>query len=247
MSKKPFNSPIRLNRYIAACGITSRRKAEYLIKSGKIKVNGNTVTDLSFQVTSDDSVKYNGQLIQPESYVYLMLNKPKNVLTTKNDEKNRQTVFDWLSDNSLPEIFSVGRLDRNTSGVLILTNDGNLANRLMHPSQQVEKVYKATVDKPIPKSTLEKMAQPQYINKDYFHPHSLILPELDDKKRIAITIHTGQNRIVRRMFKKWGFRVKNLDRLSYAGLKKNHLKPGEWRYLKKREINILKNKAGLKD
>lgn len=245
MSNKPFDSPIRLNRYIAACGIASRRKAEYLIKSGKIKVNGNTVTDLSIRVTPNDSVKYKGQKIQPEPFVYLMMNKPKNVLTTKADEKNRQTVFDWLTGSSLPEVFSVGRLDRNTSGVLILTNDGDLANRLMHPSQQVEKVYQATVDKPISKSTLEQMAKPQYVDNDYLKPHSLILPEPSDKKRAVLTIHTGQNRIVRRMFTKWGFRVKNLDRLSYAGLRKNHLKPGQWRYLKKREINILKNKAGL--
>lgn len=237
--------PIRLNRYLSICGIASRRKAETLIQSGKIKVNGKTVTDLSTRVHGTDSVFYNGQPVSPEPFTYLMLNKPKNTLTTKKDPSNRPTIYNCLNDNRLPHIFPVGRLDRNTSGVLLLTNDGQLANNLLHPSKKIEKVYHITADKHLPQSVLEQMAVPHYIDNDYLAPNSLVYPNPSDKKRVILSIFSGQNRIVRRMFKKWGFDVKNLDRLSFAGLKKNHLKPGEWRHLKKREVNIIRNKAGL--
>lgn len=243
--EQPSSHGIRLNRYLAECGVASRRKAETLIESGKIKVNGKTVTDLSTRITSRDTVKYNGQTLKREASVYLMLNKPKDTLTTKKDHKDRKKVFDLLTDTHLPEVFAVGRLDRNTSGILILTNDGDLANRLMHPSRAIEKVYQITVDHPVSASKLEAMAQPQYVEDDYLIPQSLAFADFKDRKRLILSIHSGQNRIVRRMLTKWGYHVKNLDRISYAGLGKNSLKPGQWRHLKKREVNMLKNKAGL--
>ncbi len=237
--------PIRLNRYLAVCGIASRRKAENLIINGKIKVNGKTVTDLSSQVQFTDQVHYNGTPVTPHPLIYLMLNKPKNSITTKHDPSNRQTVYKYLQSHNLPQIFPVGRLDRNTSGVLLFTNDGQLANNLMHPKQKIEKVYHVTIDRDIHQSTLEKMAQPQYVDNDFITPVSLVIPIPSDKKRVHLSIASGQNRIVRRLFKKWGFDVKNLDRLAFAGLKKNQLKPGDWRYLKQREVHIIRNKAGL--
>lgn len=244
-SEQPSSRGIRLNRYLAECGIASRRKAEALIQAGKIKVNGKTVTALSTRVTASDTVKYNGQTLKQEASVYLMLNKPKDTLTTKKDHQGRKKVFDLLTDTRLPEVFAVGRLDRNTSGILILTNDGELANRLMHPKRAVEKGYQITLDQPVPASRLEAMAQPQYVDDDYLIPESLAFADFKDRKRLILSIHSGQNRIVRRMLTKWGYRVKNLDRISYAGLGKNSLKPAQWRHLKKREVNMLKNKAGL--
>lgn len=241
----PKEYPIRLNRYLAVCGIASRRKAEQLINKGKIKVNGKIVTDLSTQVQINDRVHYNGQQVNPEPFLYLMLNKPKNTLTTKHDPNNRKTVYNHLQGHNLPQVFPIGRLDRNTSGVLLFTNDGQLANNLMHPKKGIEKVYQVTIDYHLPQSTLEKMAQPQYVDNDFIKLNSLIFPNASDKKRLLLSISSGQNRIVRRLFKKWGFNVKNLDRLSFAGLKKNQLKPGQWRYLKQREVNIIRNKAGL--
>jgi 23S rRNA pseudouridine2605 synthase len=241
----PNDYPIRLNRYLANCGIASRRKAEQLINQGKIKVNGKTVTDLSTQVHFNDQVFCNGRKVTPEPFIYLMLNKPKNTLTTKHDPGKRQTVYNYLEGPNLPQIFPIGRLDRNTSGVLLFTNDGQLANNLMHPKKEIEKVYQVKIDHPLPQSTVEKMAQPQYVDNDFIAPNSLVIPNPSDKKRILLGITSGQNRIVRRLFKKWGFNVKNLDRLSFAGLKKNHLKLGRWRYLKQTEVNIIRNKAGL--
>lgn len=236
---------IRLNRFIAACGVTSRRKAEGLIQAGKIKVNGQTVIDLATQVTPADTVEYQGRILSREPFVYLMLNKPKNTITAKKDNKGRRTVMDLLARENLPDVFPVGRLDRNTSGILLLTNDGQLANKLMHPRRKVEKAYLAVVDKPVPAATLAAMAEPQYVDDDYLEPHSLLFPQPPDKKRIVISVSSGQNRVVRRMLTKWGYHVKNLDRVSYAGLEKNQLKPGQWRYLKGHEVNSLKNKAGL--
>ena len=236
---------IRLNRYLSKCGIASRRKAEHLIQNGKIKVNGKTVTDLSTTVGPADKVIYKGKPLKPEPSVYILMNKPKNALTTKHDPQNRPTIFDWLNTNKLPNIFPVGRLDRNTSGVILLTNDGSLANRLTHPGKKIEKVYHVTLNKPLPKPTAQAILKPHYIDNDYLAPDSLTFPVPGDKQRLLLGIHSGQNRIVRRMFKTWGYHVKNLDRLTFAGIAKHNLKPGAWRYLKDREVRILRNKAGL--
>lgn len=236
---------IRLNRYLSQCGLASRRKAEDLIATGKIKVNGKLVTSLSTMVHPSDTVVYNGMPVKPQSKVYILVNKPKNTITTKKDPQNRPTIFDWVKPPTNPNIFSIGRLDRNTSGVLLLTNDGNLSNNLTHPSRKIEKVYQVTLDQQVPQSTLKKLLQPQYVDNDYLEPVSLFYSNPLDKQRLVLTIHSGQNRIVKRLFKTWGYNVKNLDRIAFAGLHKNSLKPGAWRYLKTPEINKLMNKAGL--
>ncbi len=239
------NKKIRLNKFLADCGIASRRKAEKLIQEGKIKVNGEVVSDLAIKVNEDDRVEYCGRPLKKQEQVYIMLNKPKDFLTTTNDPKNRNKVTDLIKDKKLPKLFPIGRLDRNTSGILILTNNGELANKLMHPSRNVEKMYKVTLDKPFPKKNLETLLKGIYVKNHFIKPNSIMYQSPQEKNKLVLSIHTGQYRIVRRMFKTMGYYVKNLDRIYYGGIKKEKLKPGQWRHLTKKEVNILKNQAGI--
>lgn len=240
------NEKIRLNKYLAECGIASRRKADELIQAGKVKVNKATITELGVQVGDDDLVEYCGKKVDRNTTVYLMMNKPKDYLTTTDDPHNRKKVMDLLKSRKLPLVYPVGRLDRNTSGLLIFTNDGELANKLMHPSRKIEKMYKVTLDKPLPRKEMEKMVQGVQVDEDFIVPDSIMYQDPAQKTKVLVSIHTGQYRIVRRMFKTLGYDVKNLDRIYFAGIKKERLKPGEWRHLSKKEVNMLKNKAGIK-
>ena len=248
LEDKDTNIPpqvVRLNRFIAMAGIASRRKAEELILNGSVTINKDVVTDLSTKVSpSTDHVAVNGRTISiEEKLVYLVLNKPKDYITTAKDEKNRKTVYDLVRTRE--RIFPVGRLDRNTTGVLLFTNDGELANRLMHPSHQVDKSYHVEVTAGVQAKDLEKMKKGVHIEDGKTAP-ARISPIPGTKNRnLIITIHEGRNRQVRRMLESLGYEVKRLDRVEYAGLTSEGLRRGRWRYLSRPEVQMLKKTAGL--
>ena len=235
---------VRLNRFLAMAGIASRRKAEELIIGGSVTVNKHVVTDLSTRVSpATDRVAVNGKTIVAEEHlVYLLLNKPKDYITTAKDERNRKTVFDLVRTRE--RIFPVGRLDRKTTGVLLFTNDGELAYRLMHPSQQVEKTYYVELAAGVEQKDLEKLKKGVFIEGGKTGP-ARVLPIPGTKCReITITIHEGRNRQVRRMLESLGYEVKRLDRIEYAGLTAAGLRRGRWRYLSHQEVQNLKRKTG---
>ncbi len=249
-SKKQNSGPnktVRLNKYLSECGVASRRKADEIIKAGKVKVNKILVTELGTKVSDEDIVEYCGKKVEKQKHIYIIMNKPKDYLTTTQDPDNRKKVLDLLGKANLPNVFPIGRLDRNTSGLLILTNDGDLANHLMHPSRKIEKMYKVTLDRAFPKKSMETLVKGVKVENDFIKPDNAIYQNPNQKNKLIITIHSGQYHIVRRMFKSLGYHVKNLDRIYYGGVKKEKLKPGEWRHLTRKELNILKNKAGLKN
>lgn len=236
---------VRLNKMIADAGISSRRKADELISSGNVKVNGKVVTALGTKVETDAMVTINGDPIgNPERFIYILFNKNKNLITTTKDDLGRETVLDVV--NKQQRIYPVGRLDRNTTGVLLLTNDGELANRLMHPRYQVEKTYSAKLDKPFPKEYLEQMVLKGIKLEDGLaKPYSgMIDPE--DKSKVYITLFEGRNREVRRIFEHFGFEVKQLDRKSFAGLTHKNLLRNKYRHLKPNEVRALKKLVGIK-
>jgi 23S rRNA pseudouridine2605 synthase len=233
---------IRLNKYIAQCGIASRRAADELIKSGKIKVNGQIIVEPGTRITAKDKISYEGKLLKPESkLVYLLMNKPKDVITTTEDDKGRRTVLDLIQHKVSERIYPVGRLDRNTTGLLLLTNDGELAKILSHPSSEVRKIYHAVLDKKMIPEDLQKIAAGLDLEdgKTYVDGVSFIdgLPP----NEIGITIHSGKNRIVRRIFEHLGYEVIKLDRVAYAGLTKRDLPRGHTRALTDKEITLLKH------
>lgn len=240
------NKGKRLNKFLADSGLTSRRKAENLIKKGAVKVNSKITTDLATIVNPDDIVIYNGKRINQKPPVYILLNKPKNCLTTTYDPQNRKIVMDLIdqdTQNQNGKIFPVGRLDRNTSGALLITNDGYLANELMHPKKNVEKVYAVKLDQKLLLKDFNQIKEGIKVDKDFIKADRISYPNPSEKSQLYLTIHSGQNRIVRRMFKKLGYHVENLDRIVYAGLTKEKLKPGHWRYLSKKEIEFLENQV----
>lgn len=241
------NNTTRLNKYLSECGVASRRKADELIKEGKVKVNKSLVTELGAKVSDADVVEYCGKKVEKLPLVYILMNKPKDYLTTTEDPNNRKKVMDLLDKSKIPNVFPIGRLDRNTSGLLLLTNDGDLANNLMHPSRNIEKMYKVTLDKPFPKKSIETLVNGVMVDDDFIKPDNVMYQNPGEKNKLIVSIHSGQYQIVRRMFKSLGYYVKNLDRVYYGGIKKEQLKPGEWRHLSRKELNILKNKAGIKN
>jgi len=233
---------IRLNRFIARSGICSRRQADEYIKNGWITVNGEKVTELGSQVPLSADVRLRGKRILPEKNIYILLNKPKDYITTLKDPKGRKTVTDLID---LPEdirIFPVGRLDRNTTGVLLLTNDGDLAEKLAHPRYKHRKVYQVTLDKDFTRKDLEQLVEGVELEEGYISADAASSPDPADKKTVGIEIHSGQNRVVRHMFEKLGYQVKNLDRVYFAGLTKKGLPRGKWRYLTEKEISMLHRK-----
>lgn len=233
-----LNSGIQLNKYIADSGIASRRKAQVLIEEGHITVNDRIIKEPGYRVMLEDTVKFNGQNLSPKEHIYILLNKPKNYITTLSDEKGRKTVLDLIKIRTHSRIFPVGRLDRATTGLLLLTNDGHLSQKLAHPSYKIEKVYLATLDKPINLIDINKITK-GIVLFDGFTRADTAKTIDEDRKIVRIALHSGKNLIVRRIFEHLGYKVLKLDRIQYAGLTKKNLEIGKWRFLKKEEINKL--------
>jgi len=232
------NKPIRLNKYLANAGICSRREADDFIQAGVITVNGVTVDNLGAKVLPTDDIRFHDQPVRRERKVYILLNKPKNTVTTTDDPQERHTVIDIVR-NACPErIYPVGRLDRNTTGVLLLTNDGDLAAKLTHPKFHKKKVYAVTLDKDLDEVDEAMLRNGVTLDDERIVPDALEFPKAD-RRHIGLEIHSGQNRVVRRMFEKVGYKVVNLDRVSFAGLTKKNVGRGKWRFLTPKEVAFL--------
>jgi len=231
---------IRLNRFIAASGLCSRREADEIILNGYISVNGKQVKELGFKVKRDDDVRYKNKKLSPEKKVYILLNKPKGYVTTTSSQRGEPTVMELIGNKCRVRVFPVGRLDKNTTGVLLLTNDGELAGRLIHPRYEKKKVYHVFLDKNVTKGDLENLVNGVDIGGDTVCADAAAFPDESDKSQVGIEIHTGQNRVIKRMFETLGYRVKKLDRVYFAGLTKKNLPRGKWRFLTEKEINMLK-------
>ena len=230
-----------LNKYVAHCGICSRRDAVPLIKEGKMRVNDVVILEPGFKVNPNDIVTFAGKKILPEkNLVYILLNKPKDYITTLDDPEGRKTVLDLLRGVTAERIFPVGRLDRNTTGVLLLTNDGDLTQKLSHPSHEVRKIYEVKLDKPLGKLDFERILNGLDLEDGFVRADSLAYTDPKDKSIIGIELHSGRNRIVRRMFESLGYDVRNLDRVMFGNLTKKNVERGKWRYLVEKEIRLLK-------
>lgn len=241
LAVKPSNDfPIRLNRYIANAGICSRRKADELIDEGKVEINHKIVWELGTKVNRGDKVFVEGKLIRREKLVYVLLNKPKNYITTTNDPEERKTVMDLVERATDERILPVGRLDRNTTGLLLFTNDGDLTQRLTHPKHQIKKVYQVNLNTPLTKLDAQKIANGLQLEDGLAEVDAIGFPNPQDKREIGVEIHSGRNRIVRRIFESLDYEVEKLDRVLYAGLTKKDLPRGKWRFLTQREIGQLK-------
>ena len=231
---------VRLNRFIANSGVCSRREADTLIQAGVVTVNGEVVTELGTKVNiHDDDIRFNGERLKGEEKVYLIMNKPKGYVTTASDPHAEKTVIDLLKGCS-SRVYPVGRLDKNTTGVLLLTNDGEIAERLTHPSYDKKKIYQVSLDKELSEEDYHKILEGVSLTDGDVKADELEFIDANDKRKIGIEIHSGKKRIVRRIFDSLGYNVKALDRVYFAGLTKKGLKKGEWRYLTEGEINILK-------
>jgi len=238
-STKKDNS-IRLNRYLANAGICSRREADEYIKAGLVKVNGLVVTELGTKILPTDEVKFNNETVRLENKVYILLNKPKDYVTTTSDERGRRTVMELIRGACREKVFPVGRLDRNTTGVLLFTNDGELAAKLTHPKYAKKKIYHVFLDKNIKREDMEKLVEGITDNEELLKADVVSYVDPVDKTQVGVEIHTGQNRVVRRMFEALGYKVVKLDRVYFAGLTKKSLPRGRWRFLTPTEINMLK-------
>ncbi len=231
---------IRLNRFMANSGVGSRREADEFIKMGLVSVNGETVTEMGHKVKMTDDVRYEGKKLKAEKPVYILLNKPKGFITTTADPQERNTVMNLVANAGKERIYPVGRLDRNTTGLLLLTNDGDLADKLTHPSYNVKKIYKVELDKPITKNDFLKIKEGVRLEEGRAMVDDLAIVG-DDSKELGIELHIGWNRIVRRIFESLGYEVVKLDRVAYAGLDKKDVARGQWRFLKPEEIVMLKH------
>lgn len=234
------NEPVRLNKYLANAGICSRREADEYIKAGVVTVNGEVITELGTKILPTDKVIFHDQTVQSEKKVYILLNKPKDFVTTVDDPKERKTVLDLVRNACSERIYPVGRLDRSTTGVLLLTNDGDLASKLTHPKYNKKKIYHAYLDKALTKADMEQIVNGIELEDGEIHADEVHFVDDEDRKQVGIQIHSGRNRIVRRIFDHLGYRVKRLDRVFFAGLTKKGLPRGTWRYLTQQEVNMLK-------
>ncbi len=230
--------PVRLNKYLANAGICSRREADDFIQAGVITVNGETVDNLGAKVLPTDDVRFHGQPVRRERKVYILLNKPKNTVTTTDDPQERHTVIDIVRSACAERIYPVGRLDRNTTGVLLLTNDGDLAAKLTHPKFHKKKIYAVTLDRELDEVDEAILRAGVVLDDERVIPDALEFPKAD-RRHIGLEIHSGQNRVVRRMFEKVGYKVVNLDRVSFAGLTKKNVGRGKWRFLTPKEVAFL--------
>lgn len=238
--KKGATDEMRLNRYIANAGVCSRREADTFITAGMVTVNGKQVTQLGVKVKPTDEVRFDGRKLNPEKKVYLLLNKPKNFVTTTDDPHADKIVMDLIKDACSERIYPVGRLDRNTTGVLLFTNDGDLSKRLTHPSHKMRKVYQVSLDKPVEKNHLDDIANGIELEDGRIASDDISYVNKEEKSEVGIEIHSGKNRIVRRIFEHFGYRVKKLDRVYFAGLTKKNLPRGKWRFLSEKEVIFLK-------
>lgn len=231
---------IRLNKYLANAGVCSRREADLLIERGEISVNGVVVTELGRRVTSADVVVYKENRVQAENKVYVLLNKPKNCVTTSDDPECRLTVMDLVRKACPERIYPVGRLDRHTTGVILITNDGDLSSKLTHPSFLKKKIYHVWLDKPVEMEDMQRIADGIELEDGEIHADAISYVKDDDLSQVGLEIHSGRNRIVRRIFEHLGYRVIKLDRVYFAGLTKKNLPRGKWRYLNEEEVNALR-------
>ena len=234
------DEPIRLNKFLANAGICSRREADEFITAGVVSVNGEVVTELGTKVKRSDEVKFHDQPVSIERKVYVLLNKPKDCVTTSDDPQERKTVMDFVKGACKERIYPVGRLDRNTTGVLLLTNDGDLASKLTHPKFLKKKIYHVYCDKNVTKADLNQIVQGITLDDGEIHADAVSYASDTDKSQVGIEIHSGKNRIVRRIFESLGYRVVKLDRVYFAGLTKKGLRRGDWRYLTEQEVAMLR-------
>ncbi len=235
-----LTKPVRLNKFLANAGICSRREADEYIQAGVISVNGEIVTEMGVKVLLTDKIMFHDQAVRSERKVYLLLNKPKDCVTTSEDTHDRLTVLDLVKNACSERIYPVGRLDRNTTGVLLLTNDGDLASKLTHPKYDKKKIYHVTLDKPLEKADFETILVGVTLDEETIAADALEFVKEGDLKQVGIEIHSGQNRVVRRIFEKLGYKIIRLDRVYFAGLTKKQLPRGKYRFLNEREINMLK-------
>ncbi len=234
------NEPIRLNKYLANAGICSRREADEYITAGKVSVNGVVVTELGTKIKHGDEVKFNDNPVSIERKIYVLLNKPKDCVTTVEDTHGRKTVMDLVKDACTERIYPVGRLDRNTTGVLLLTNDGDLASKLTHPQYLKKKIYHVFCNKPVTPEDMEKISKGIMLDDGEMRADAISYASETDKTQVGIEIHSGKNRVVRRLFESLGYRVVKLDRVFFAGLTKKNVRRGQWRYLTEKEVNMLR-------
>ena len=233
------DEPIRLNKYLANAGVCSRREADDFIAAGVVSVNGQVVTELGTKVKRSDTVLFHDQLVSLEKKVYVLLNKPKDYVTTSDDPQNRKTVMDLVQGACRGRIYPVGRLDRNTTGVLLLTNDGELASKLTHPQYLKKKIYHVFLDKNVTAADMRLIADGVTLEDGEIHADAIEYASETDKKQVGIEIHSGRNRVVRRIFESLGYRVLKLDRVYFAGLTKKNVRRGDWRFLTEQEVNML--------
>lgn len=253
-AQKTTDEVMPLNKFLAHCGVSSRRDAVELISKGLVKINGEIATEPGYKVQPNDEIIFNGKkLFVTKNLVYILLNKPKDYITTTDDPQGRKTVLQLIQKATTERIYPIGRLDRNTSGVLLLTNDGDLTQKLSHPSYQIKKIYEVKLDKPLIKAHFDDIINGLTLEDGIINVDSLAYADSKDKSIIGIEIHSGRNRIVRRIFESLGYDVKGLDRVMYAGLTKKNVERSKWRYLSEKEIRLLKymneskKKAGKSD
>ncbi|MEZ4827214.1 MAG: pseudouridine synthase [Bacteroidia bacterium] len=240
-SLAPQDESVRLNRYIASAGICSRREADDLIAGGKVKVNGKIVTELGLKIDPlKDKIEYQGEVLKPKKLTYILLNKPKNMITTNSDPQGRKTVIDAVASATTERVFPVGRLDRNTTGILLLTNDGDLAKKLTHPSHRVRKIYHVSLDKPVAEEDMQKLMDGITLEDGEAKVDKIDYVIGKTTNEVGVEIHSGKNRIVRRMFEALGYQVEKLDRTAFGSLTKKNLPRGSWRILTDNEVSFLK-------
>jgi 23S rRNA pseudouridine2605 synthase len=235
-------SQMPLNKFIAHAGVTARREAAEMVRKGLVKVNGEVITEPGHKVATTDDIHVNGKKVfLAKNLVYILLNKPKDYITTTDDPQGRKTVLDIIGKATTERVYPVGRLDRNTSGVLLLTNDGELAQKLTHPSNEIKKLYHVTLDKPLEKKDFDQILRGVVLDDGLAHVDVLAYADPKDKTQLGVEIHSGRNRIVRRIFEALGYDVKGLDRVIFAGLTKKNIERGKFRFLSEKEVRDLKH------
>jgi 23S rRNA pseudouridine2605 synthase len=240
--KTATTGEMRLNRFIANAGVCSRREADKYIAAGLVSVNGAVVTEMGVKVKMTDDVRFDGKKLNAEKKIYLLLNKPKDFVTTTDDPHAERTVMDLVKDACSERIYPVGRLDKSTTGVLLFTNDGELSDRLTHPSHNIKKIYQVSLDKPLTKNDMLQVAEGVELEDGAIAADAISYIDGNIKTEIGMEIHSGRNRIVRRIFEHLGYKVKKLDRVYFAGLTKKNLSRGKWRFLSHKEVQFLKMK-----
>lgn len=238
-------SVMSLSKYLATAGVAARRKVIFLIRDGLVSVNGQVVTEPEYRVKETDKITCDSEIIRPSRKVYILLNKPKNYITSAQDEQGRATVFDLVRRKNLPRLFSVGRLDYSTTGLLLLTNDGELTQKLAHPRNRTNKAYRVTVDRPLEAIDLDKIRLGVYLPDGKVRPDKIYIVPGSNKHDVVIELHSGKNRIVRRIFESLNYKIRALDRFKFAGLTKSGIVRGAWRFLSNSEVERLKRPASF--